>query len=186
MPWPPRQFRLRDLIVVVILLAVALVIFLPGWLASRRQQAELAALRVFVSIQNAEDELRSHDLDGNGELDYWTRDIRGLSRFHARGTTTGLIDPELAAADGAYPEARPRFGHLFRMVEKDGDGRPLANASGRGDRLIYSMTPARMGEFRRMYAWDSDNPKLYGRPNEGVPLLQWPLAPAAKGWGIID
>jgi type II secretory pathway pseudopilin PulG len=186
MAWPPRRFRLRDLTVGVILVTVALIIFLPGWLASRQQQTEIAALRVFASIHNAEDEVRSNDLDGNGELDYWTRDVQGLSKFRAKGTTVGLIDSDLAAADGAYPDARPRFDHFFRMVERDGAGRPLANTSGCGERLIYGMSPARMGTFKNMWAWDSDSPKLWGRPYEGAPLLQWPHAPAAQGWGIID
>ena len=182
----PRQYRLVSLLVGTLLVAVLALVFMPMWLASRRQDMKSASIRGLYSIRDAEDLLAANDLDGNRVRDYWTRDIRGLALFRARGAAAGLIDELLAAADCAYPDARPIHGHLYRMHDMDSYGEPLANAAGMGDNFLVFSRSARFGDFKDIWALSSYRGHLHRGRDEGQPWNQLPAAPSQAGWGIVD
>ena len=178
-------FTLVDLLIVIGAAGVLAIIFVPPYLKSRKHDTLGAALRAYHSIQEAEDALYSNDLDGNMQMDYWTRDVRSLAAFHAKGMTAGLIDDGMAAADAGHANPRPRFGHIFLMIERDEEGQPLADATGRGPRLIYSMYPAQPWDFDHTWVRVRDH-CWYSHRDGGVPLRQWLKRPAADGWAIVD
>ena len=180
MPCFPRQYRLVSLLVGALLVAVLALVFMPMWLKARRSDRLHAAIRTFDVIIRAENDLANHDLDGNGAQDYWCRDIRGLARIRARGSTAGLIDERLASADDSYPDARDVYGHVFKMIELDEDDQPLAGPSGFGPRLAFCMYSAREEEFNDTYM--SVYGELWRFWSARRPLKKVLRHPSNEGW----
>jgi len=180
MPGFPRQYRLVSLLVGTLLVAVLALVFMPMWLKARRSEQLGAAIRTWGVIFTAEKDLYNQDLDGNRVQDYWCRDIRGLARIRARGSTAGLIDERLAGADDAYVDVRDVYGHVFKMIELDEDEQPLAGPSGFGPRCAFCMYSAREGEFKDTYMWVDGEPWRLSLGRRSLrKLLRYP---ASEGW----
>ena len=87
-------------------------------LISSNERSAGAALK---DITMAEADFRANDRNRNNVNDFWTADVRGLSKF-------GLIKPSLALADATFPNEperlRPLEGYLFAALEMDDSETP--------------------------------------------------------------
>ena len=167
-----RGWTIIETLVLLVLGAVGLSLLVPPFLLARRNETTMRALRGFDAIRHAEERLYSTDLDGNRQMDYWTRDIRGLASFK-------VIDSTLAEADDAHVDVLPHENHVFQMLAVDENGRPLADANGMGERLLYVMYPASdCGPFRHTYLSTCNGPYRFHERN---PIRRM-IVPAALGW----
>ncbi len=138
-----------ELVIVVGVLLVGIAIAFPEYLKSRRTSNERKLEGRMREIGRAQADFRSNDSDGNGKNDFWTADIAGLCIIRPlrpdgslgdRGIA--LIDPALAAADGAasiglaeystglvgpdrpFARYQPLDGYLYRAAGSDGISTP--------------------------------------------------------------
>lgn len=172
-----RGWSLVETLIVGLVLAFAGAVLFPKWLDSRKSDLEMSAIRVLWQIREAEEILRSNDLDGNGNLDYWTRDVRGLARFRAPGSTSSLIDDRIAQADAACADGRPLHAHLYFM-------HPKGSVAGRGEEFLVFTRGVPLGSFRNAWGWGSERSHTYKGVEDRRSWSELPTQPAADGWGI--
>ena len=165
-------WTLVETLIVLVLVIVGMMLAIPPMLKAQRSDAVAAALRGFDAVRHAEENFRTNDLDGNGQLDYWCRDIRGLASFK-------LVHERLAAADDSYADVLEYHGHVFQMLSTDEEGRPLADGSGTGPRLLYVMYPASEGFLRETWIHTENGPYACGERN---PIRRMPRCLPALGW----
>ena len=137
----PIRFRLRDLIIVMVLLTLVAAIFIvPAVLRSRMASNETSAVAALKQLVSTESTRRGTDSDGNGFQDYWTLDISGFYGMQDQsGAMLKFIDIGFARADasrrvsyagkpspnGGPCRPVPKSGYTFRsMLSDDNAGQP--------------------------------------------------------------
>jgi hypothetical protein len=152
--WPLMAFRptitLTGSLVLLAVIGLVACLAAPAIARSRRQSDWINARASLIAIVEAEQVFRTNDVDHSRSHLFWTRDVRGLAEF-------GLIEPPLALADSAYPEASPRYGHFFAMLEGDPGEPPFDDGTGHGPIFAVSMyAEPRHTPFLRTYVYCSD------------------------------
>lgn len=180
-----RGWTLVETILLLLVGAVAAAVFLPKWIEARKSDLEMSAIRVMWQIREAEETLKSNDLDGNRRLDYWVRDVRGLARFRAAGATAGLIDDRTAMADAAYANAQPLHSHLFYMHQRDCLSGMAVAADGTAEEFVVYTRGFPLGSYRNIWAWDSERGHTKRGPEESQPWRDLPESPAAAGYATV-
>jgi hypothetical protein len=130
---------LLKILAVVFALAIPIAIAIPAILRTRMESWKNdtgATLRQIVALEAV---WRQRDLDGNGQADYWVKDVAGFYGLHVGGTKPiGLIDITIARADKApafwYPELKERLvtkgGFYYCAMTSDQDGAPYLPKAG--------------------------------------------------------
>lgn len=169
---------------ICVVVALIVVIAIPFVVRARKRDRWESALSSFASIVEAQEAFRANDIDGNGKLDYWTRDIRGLADFKIGGTQRPLLETELARADGAYPDARSRFGYFYAVLRGEKGGHRYDDGSGRGPEYAFCMYPDENSpeEWKRTVVWSTRHGRRW-KDTGGQRVFEWPRDPAAEGWG---
>lgn len=122
---------------IAVFFAAALVV--PSLLRSRMSASHLTGGHFLQQLVAHEATWRQHDPDGNGQADYWVKDVAG---FHALrgpgGKPIALIDLHFARSDEVpafwYPELEgrltSRYCYRFRAMTIDQDGSPYVAERG--------------------------------------------------------
>jgi hypothetical protein len=151
----PERRTARGMLIVKILTVTVFVVGLaslaiPGWHSSQRASNERQASSAMKTLCSAEADFRANDRDGNGVLDFWTADVKGLYTMTSaaeRGASPShaikLIDVSVAAADAdgafvaaggenvplsAFTRSKARDGYWFLTMltdQNEGDTREM-------------------------------------------------------------
>jgi len=152
-----------------------------------RASPERIASSSLKTIASAQMDFRSNDRDGNGVMDYWTRDVAGLHDFTpAGGQPMKLVEPSIAAADAtASGEPAPKGGYHFRAMTTGPDG-PYDGGSGRHPSCwavcAYPRKHAKTGKFTFIV---NEEGTIWRKDTSG-PVLAWPADLQGEGWSKLD
>ena len=128
--------------------ALVLAIAITGFHQSGRASNERAAGAAMKTLTSAEADFRANDRDGNGVNDFWTGDVAGLYTLK----NLRLIEPELAAADGApllplsrKPESRQGYRYQALVYDNStkGDEKEYRQSTVQGGPAQFN--PSRFG-----------------------------------------
>ena len=109
-----------------------------GFAKQKMVDNEMQAMTTLKNLAVHMEVLRCDDRDCDEMNAFWTRDVAGLFAHRPKGSTEAMqaIDIQLAQADpvgfprypGSFKDSKPQphYGYWFVMVERDVDGKPLA------------------------------------------------------------
>ena len=178
-------------IVVLLLLAVAALIVVPGVLSAKRAANERDASAALKTLASAQADFRGNDRDGNKIQDFWTGDVASLYDLVpvGGGEPIKLIEKELADADPSRPGAKPYRGYWFTVLEKDEDGTSYAEdtkgegAEGQKNRALsrfgFCAYPAEYGVSGSATFYINEGNTIFKEDSKGKPKTQFgpPSAP---------
>lgn len=149
----------------------------PAWVAwkelrwTQRARNERAAAAATHSLFTALILFPDGETPKSGSI--YTGDVRGLGEL-------GLIDPQIAAADPSYPDARPYHGYWFTLLERD-----AINPT--GAKVAACSYPARYGrDAFSTFLWTLEVPQLKA-DTRGVPPPRVPTMPELqRDWAKFD
>lgn len=163
-------------------------------------EREMDILITLLRLGMVQEEWKAQDMDRNGLLDYWTRDMASMHyREVPECRTGGAIDGEVARADKvglggcAADEPVPFKGYWFSAVRLDAAGRPyaqVADAAGvpstHPSAWAICAWPANHGGATR-HTYIVDERLVVYRKDRGAAAVDrvdaWPKGgPVAGGW----
>jgi hypothetical protein len=148
----------------------------------RRSRSQLKAL---VSAQK---DFRQGDRDGNGVLDFWRKDVRGLySALGSGGKPLRLIEASVARADagsaskyGGQGEGAPESGYWYKAIRHADEVEPDP------DRFAFCSYPETYVAGTLTFIID-EREALWRKdlgPRRGIDVF--PADPQKDGWSRID
>ena len=206
-------FSPLQLLAVMTILSVVIGLAITLWprvrMSANRSNAG-AALKQLCTHQAV---WRSLDTDGNGMVDYWTRDVAAFHALHDRaGKAVMYIDLAFARADKAPARAYPELGgvisakqgYFFQAMTTDASGRPYVDSAlpppRAGNAPAVPCTNARkFGFVQYPGVYNSDGVLIFMVSEDGVvwqkdlgavsspPLDRQQAAPErpASGWSLF-
>jgi len=165
-----------------------------------RTSAEENVVANLLSLSTAEADFRAADRDGDGKMNFWVADVRGLYSTKGRnGDPIRLIEKELAAADGApstlspeLPElkAQPRAGYLFasvRKIQRRQEMVSLDEGSGRNlTRFAFVAYPGTYGHSSKWTFLIDDQNTIWRKDTRGRLPDFLPEDPLKNGWVLVQ
>jgi hypothetical protein len=144
------------------------------------------ALQSLREIIDAQEEFRKRDLDENGKLDYWRKDVAGLYFMPHREGQLRLIRLSTALADkapvvippSASAERAPQAGYWFEALAFEGEAEPNRDAF-----AVQAIPDATSPRGSLTLIADRDH--IYQKDTQGAPLKKWPDNPAKDGWTLV-
>jgi type II secretory pathway pseudopilin PulG len=197
---------LIELMIVVAIIAVVAAIAIPSLLRARmtsNQGNAGASLKLLVTAQST---WRSQDMDRNGCLDFWVRDVRAFyGTQDAGGNLVKLIDHEFANSDfnpaGLYgyagEAATPIWKQGYRFQALAGCGNcaaaPSANGLPAAARVANSTDPAHFAFKATPAAYGADgilnfvvceDGLIWQKDDNTAPTAAdtYPANPSGNGW----
>ncbi len=217
-PPPPKPSKLPILIILlavagaaVPVVAIVAAIAIPAFLSTRQTINEFNAAASLRAICTAETDFRANDRDRNGVRDFWTGDVAGLYALRPGDSQRSirLIDPSIAAADGAplsedIPEnrwaplpgpAQPKGGYYFLAMTHDGskgdasyqqdtNGTSLEGPYYNPAPFAFCAYPADHPSLGRFTFIVSEAGHVWKKDTGGEPVTRWPANPRAEGWQL--
>jgi hypothetical protein len=185
-PW------MKGLVVFGIVGTIITLLAIPGPMSSRRASNDLNALASLRTVAAAQFDLRSHDLDRNGQKDYWRSDIAGLYCLVPPGSSSGdplrLIEITIATADVAPSTTSgsttlpsgPKAGYHYRALHfQDEDPRKPDP-----DRFAAHAFPVSQATGRIMFIVSHDG-RIWKKAAASGGVLVFPSSPADEGWTAV-
>jgi hypothetical protein len=119
---------------VLAFLLLALIIAVPGFLASSRASNHRNACASLKTIPSAEADFRANDRDDNKVNDFWVGDVSRLYYLEVQGRPIKLIERSVADADGSPKEPlkdpSSKAGFRFAAIKLDETGAPYDRGGG--------------------------------------------------------
>ncbi|GEM_PF-3683854 len=163
---------------------------------------ETQAMTTLKNLATAMEVVRCDDRDGDGFNAFWTRDVAGLFAYHPKGASEGIqiVDIQVAQADpvgfprypGSFkdPKPQPHYGYWFVMIERDVDGKPLAqDLNGDGlaaenmERFAICAYPEGFQRTGTRTFVINEEGIPFWKNTEGEPVEGYPGPdPSAEGW----
>jgi hypothetical protein len=197
----PRKRRGCRMYAIVSFLILAVLIAVPGILASGRASNHRNAAAGLKTIPSAEADFRGNDRDDNKVLDYWVGDVSRLYYLEVQGQPIKLIERSVADADGApnkpLETPRSKVGFKFAALKFDETGAPYDRGGGRNpEKYAFCAYPE---TYRPKAAWYQSSLDLtqftyivneenviWKKDLGGAPAVKWPKDPLAEGWSKLD
>jgi prepilin-type N-terminal cleavage/methylation domain-containing protein len=126
-----RGFSLLEILIVVTLIAMVAAVAVPCLIRAQQAARQAGACSVLKLLVSQESIWRERDLDRNGVLDYWVKDVRGLHGVKGQGgQKVELVSEPVALADllpafnyGAMLSSRvPLSGYYLQAMAVDQSG----------------------------------------------------------------
>jgi len=144
------------------------------------------ALKTLGEIQDAQEEFRKKDLDENGQLDYWRKDIAGLYYIPHNEGQIRLIRLSTALADkapivlppSASKERVPQVGYWFEALLFEEEKAPNL------DVFAVQATPD-VSAPRGSLTFIADRDHIYQKDLQRTSLKRWPRDPVKDGWTLV-
>ncbi len=179
--------------------------------AGNKASNEAAASASLKTLASAEADFRANDRDQNRVNDFWTGDVASLFTLKPPGNLPPiqLIDPALAAADGAPLDDKttaqllgsgpaPRSGYWFRMMTTDRSSEkpePYGMDTGGTPNLgkVYNLGrfgvcayPEEYGVSGTLTFILNEGNTIFSKDIGGEPLLEWPDDLELRSWKRMD
>jgi prepilin-type N-terminal cleavage/methylation domain-containing protein len=163
-----RGFTLAELIIVIVVFAIALSLIVVGARSGRHASNERSSTSSLKTLASAEADFRGNDRDGNKVQDFWTRDVAGLYGVVPVGSTEmiKLIELSVAGADFAaagtaglgvtgleevdlvhYTVTSPKAGYWFQAMRTDEESLPYRTDTEGGVRQKSWWNHAKFGFY---------------------------------------
>ena len=206
---PGTQFTLAQLLVLVVVIAVAGAIIIPGQAWQNINSNERSASARLKTLGTAQADFRSNDRDENQINDFWVRDVAGLYGIvGGDGRPIRLVEISMARADGTaanpwYPSvpgpALPTVGYYYAALQEwtDGDGTLHAYDGGTGSHtskfgyIVYPDVHGKTGRLLFILSEENtmfkfDRPEVI-RGGPTPPAMAFPWDDISSGWdGPMD
>jgi hypothetical protein len=157
---------------------------------AQRADNEWNASWFLKTLAYAEADFQGHDRDKNGLRDFWTGNVCGLYDLVPPCATEpiALMEPGIAGADTARPDATPFHGYLFFAMDRDEEGKDYRQGPEKNrhpSKFGFGAFPARSWSGGPRFYVNEGNTVFMEFEYDAPPLRQWfPDGPRPKGIGI--
>lgn len=168
----------------------------------RMDRNEVNAVAALKVVSTSEADFRHNDRDGNGVMDFWTGNVRGLYTCKSPdGAPIQLIERDMATADAEADASLPYHGYFFVALDEDDScphpvekvyrrispEKPADAKLQHRSRFGFCAFPSEVGVTGRYVYIVNEFNSVYRAPASGAPPKTWPTdAQLKQFWSRVD